>query len=75
MKIYGGVEVWLQYFFIRHWMEVSVQLHVLAALLPGKPTRVPNGQEAGWAPEPVWTLCVRENLVSAGNRNPAQLRA
>jgi len=32
-------------------MEVSGQLHVPAALLP-----VPTGEEAGWAPEPVWTL-------------------
>jgi hypothetical protein len=30
-------------------MKVSGQLHAPAALTP-----VPNGQEAGWAPEPVW---------------------
>jgi hypothetical protein len=44
-----------------------------SASRPGRFTRgeiapVPTGQEAGWAPEPVWTLSRRENLASAGNR-------
>jgi len=26
-------------------------------LQSAKGTRVPNEQEAGWVPEPVWTLC------------------
>jgi hypothetical protein len=30
-------------------MEVSGQLHVPAALLPGKESLVPIGQEAGWS--------------------------
>jgi hypothetical protein len=35
---------------------VSGQRHAPAALLPpGKGTPVPIVQEAGWAPEPVWT--------------------
>jgi hypothetical protein len=33
---------------------VSGQLHTPAALPPGKEPPVPTGQEAGWAPEPVW---------------------
>jgi hypothetical protein len=32
------------------------QLHAPAALLPGKEPQVPIGQEAGWPPEPAWTL-------------------
>jgi hypothetical protein len=41
------------------------------ALPPGKGHPVPTGQEAGWAPEPVWTqrseeksscLCLESNL-------------
>jgi hypothetical protein len=36
-------------------MEVSGQLHALAALTPGKEPLVPTGQEVGWATEPVWT--------------------
>jgi hypothetical protein len=37
-------------------MGVSGQRHVPAALLPpGKGPPVPIVQEAGWAPEPVWT--------------------
>jgi hypothetical protein len=37
-------------------MGVSGQRHAPAALLPpGKVPQVPIGQEAGWAPEPVWT--------------------
>jgi len=37
-------------------MGVSGQRHAPAALLPpGKGPPVPVVQEAGWAPEPVWT--------------------
>jgi hypothetical protein len=37
-------------------MGVSGQRHAPAALLPpGKWPAVPIVQEAGWAPEPVWT--------------------
>jgi hypothetical protein len=40
----------------RHYMGVSGQCHAPAALLPpGKGPPVPTVQEAGWAPEPVWT--------------------
>jgi hypothetical protein len=40
----------------RHKMGVSGQHHAPAMLLPlGKGPPVPIGQEAGWAPEPVWT--------------------
>jgi hypothetical protein len=36
-------------------MGVSGQRHAPDALLPpGKGPPVPTGQEAGWAPEPVW---------------------
>jgi hypothetical protein len=34
---------------------VSDQLHVSAALPPGKEPLVLIGYEAGWAPEPIWT--------------------
>jgi hypothetical protein len=37
------------------------QLHAPATLPPGKEPLVPIGQEAGWAPEPVWTTWRREN--------------
>jgi hypothetical protein len=36
------------------------------ALPPGKGPLVPFGQEAGWAPEPVW----KNSLSSAGDRTP-----
>jgi hypothetical protein len=36
-------------------MEVSGQLHVPAALPPRKEPFIPVEQEAGWAPEQVWT--------------------
>jgi hypothetical protein len=39
---------------------VSGQLHAPAAFAPGKEPPVPIGYEAGWAPEPVWTLETRE---------------
>jgi hypothetical protein len=45
-------------------MEVSDELHALTALPP-----VPIGLEAGWAPEPVWTVCRREkSSVLGGDR-------
>ena len=41
---------------------VGGQRHAPAALPPEKP--IPNVQEAGWAPEPVWTGA--ENLALQG---------
>lgn len=53
-------------------MVASGQLHVLAALPPGKESLVPIQQEAGWAPEPVWILWSTEKfLAPARNWNPA----
>jgi hypothetical protein len=41
------------------------------ALPPGKGPPVPIVQEAGWAPEPVWTQRLEEkSLVPAGDRTP-----
>jgi hypothetical protein len=41
--------------------EVSGQRHASAALYPrGKDPPVPIGQEAGWAPEPVYTQTLDE---------------
>jgi hypothetical protein len=52
-------------------MDVSRQLHALAALLPGKKQPVPTGYEAGWSPEPAWKLWRREkSLAPVGNRTP-----
>jgi hypothetical protein len=42
------------------------------ALPPGKEPPVPIVQEAGWAPEPVWTQRLEEELsASVGDRTPA----
>jgi hypothetical protein len=41
-------------------MELSGQLHASAALLQAKEFPLPIGQEAGWAPEPVWTMWRKE---------------
>jgi len=50
-------------------MEVSGQFHARAALPPEKEPLVPTGQEAGWAPEPVWTRWLREKFPApAGTR-------
>jgi hypothetical protein len=39
------------------------------ALSPGKGPLVPTGQEAGWAPEPVWRKRLEEKSpTSAGDR-------
>jgi hypothetical protein len=45
-------------------MEVSGHLHKLAALLLGKESLVPTGQEVGWDPELVWTLWKREKTLA-----------
>jgi hypothetical protein len=37
---------------------VSVQLHTQE-----KETPVPTGEEAGWGPEPVWTVWNREKFL------------
>jgi hypothetical protein len=51
---------------------VSGQRHAPAALLPpGKGPPVPIVQEAGWAPEQVWTQRQQEkSFVPAGDRTP-----
>jgi hypothetical protein len=42
------------------------------ALPPGKEPPVPTAQEAGWAPEPVWTQRLEEkSSASVGDRTPA----
>jgi hypothetical protein len=42
------------------------------ALPPGKEPPVPTVQEAGWAPDPVWTQRLEEkSSASVGDRNPA----
>jgi hypothetical protein len=53
-------------------MGVSGQRHAPAALLPpGKGPPVPIVQEAGWAPEPVWTERLEEkSFAPAGDRTP-----
>jgi hypothetical protein len=41
------------------------------ALTPGKGPPIPIVQEAGWAPEPIWTQRLEEkSSASVGNRTP-----
>jgi hypothetical protein len=42
---------------------VSGKLHI--ALRPGKDPLVPIGQEAGWAPNPAWTLARRGKSLAS----------
>jgi hypothetical protein len=53
-------------------MGVSGQHHAPATFLsPVKEPPVPIGQEAGWAPEPVWTQRLEEkSSASVGDRTP-----
>jgi hypothetical protein len=52
-------------------MGVSGQRHASAALYPGERTPVPIEQEAGWAPELVWTKRLEEkSFAPAGDRTP-----
>jgi hypothetical protein len=56
----------------RHKMGVSGQRHAPAALLPlGKGPPVPIVQEAGWAPDLVWTQRLEEkSFAPAEDRIP-----
>jgi hypothetical protein len=49
-------------------MELSGQLHILAALSLGKELLILIEYEALWAPESVWMLWIREkSLALVGN--------
>jgi hypothetical protein len=53
-------------------MEVSVHLHASATLPLKKKLSFSIEQEAGWAPESVWTLWSKQkSLAPAGNRTPS----
>jgi hypothetical protein len=65
MKNYGGVEVQLHHYSPLHYVEMSGQLHAAVALPLRKEPPVPIGKEAGWAPEPVWTLWSREKPLTS----------
>jgi hypothetical protein len=54
LETYEEVEVWLHTFLISTLLEVSGQLHIVAALSSRKEPWVPIGKEAGWTPELVW---------------------
>jgi hypothetical protein len=55
----------------RHYMRVSVQCHAPVAFYPWGMITVPNGQEAGWASELVWTQGLEEiYFASAWDRTP-----
>jgi hypothetical protein len=52
-------------------MGVSGQRQCLASLYRGETTPGPIGQEAGWAPEPVWTQRLQEkSFASVWDRTP-----
>jgi hypothetical protein len=57
---------------LRHLMGVSDQRHARAELLPpGKGSPVPIVQEAGWAPELVWSQRIeKKSFAPAGDRTP-----
>jgi hypothetical protein len=55
-------------------MGVSGQRHAPAALLPpGKGPPIPIVQEAGWAPEPVWTQRIEEKSFAPPGIEPRSL--
>jgi hypothetical protein len=46
---------------------VNDQRHALAELYPReKEPRIPLAQEAGWAPEPIWTQRIEEKSFASG---------
>jgi hypothetical protein len=70
MEAQGGEEVYLLLFhdFGTRWGERSASRSG-RALLPRKGPPVPIVQEAGWAPEPVWTQRLeKKSFASAADR-------
>jgi hypothetical protein len=75
MEAHGGggrEEVWLLLILnlgTRWGLVVSVTTR--SRFTPGERTPVPIGQEAGWAPEPVWTQRLEEkSSAPVGVRTP-----
>jgi hypothetical protein len=66
----GGERRYISYSLLTSALDgVSGQRHAPAALCPGKRPPVPIVQEAGWAPEPVWTQRLEEkSFAPAGDR-------
>jgi len=55
--------------------QVSGQRHAPAALLPpGKGPPVPIVQEAGWAPEPVWTQRIEGKSFALPGNEPNAIK-
>jgi hypothetical protein len=66
------VEVWLRTS-LNPTLRVSGQHYAFAAISSGKEPPVPLAQEAGWAPEVVWTLWRREKYLAASRLEPRHL--
>jgi hypothetical protein len=73
MEARGGEEVYSSYSFLTSALDGGEWSASCPgrALPPGKGLPVPIGQEAGWAPEPVWTQRLEEkSSASVGDRTP-----
>jgi hypothetical protein len=53
---YQSVEEWLHIFLLSALDERKWTTSLPATLTPRGELAVPVGEEAGWAPEPAWTL-------------------
>jgi hypothetical protein len=71
MKTHRGVKVQVHHSWPRHYMEVSGQLHVPAALLPGKHAPVPSDRKIGGPQSRSGCRGVEKNISPRGNRIPA----
>jgi hypothetical protein len=61
MKTYGGVDVQIHVSLTSALAGGEWSASRPGRFTPGKEPPVPIGKEAGWAPEPVWTLWRSEN--------------
>jgi hypothetical protein len=57
--------------YIGTYLEVRGHIHAPSALPKAKEHPASIEQEAGWAPEPVWTMWRGENLAATVIRTPA----
>jgi hypothetical protein len=69
MEAHGGERRYSSYSYVTSALDG--QHHALAALTPRERTPSTTGQEAGWAPEPVWTQRLEKKFsASVRDRTP-----
>lgn len=56
MRTYGGVAVWIHVFLTSALVGGEWAALLPVRFIPGRAPQLLTGQEAGWDPEPLWTI-------------------